>query len=201
MGHYKSIFNDKYLSWFFFQCVDIPDITCYSPIRHRECIDLMIMKKSRCYDINKQRTLDILYIEYNQNNKRLGRDGMHNATKIQKITKEQFEIKNTSSIDQIVSKRCVIDHNRSMRRCITLTSSELQGCYDRIVHTTAALALLRVGIPHTKMRSMFLFIQRMVHRIRSDFGDSDIKYGGDEISDWENFPQGVLQNNASGPTI
>ena len=34
MGHYKSIFKDKYLSWFFFQRADIPDITGYSPICH-----------------------------------------------------------------------------------------------------------------------------------------------------------------------
>ena len=201
MGHYKSIFKDKYLSWFFFQRADIPDMTGYSPHRHRECIDLMIMKKAMCYDINKQRTLGILDTEFNQNNKRIGRDGMNNALRLKKIAKEQFAIKNTSSIDQIVSKRCVLDHNRSTRRCVALTSSDLEGCYDRIVHTAAALALLRVGIPHTKIRSMFSSIQRMVHSIRTSFGDSKITYGGDQIGDWENHPQGVLQGNASGPTI
>ena len=201
MGHYKSIFKDKHLSWFFFQRADIPDMTGYSPNRHRECIDLMIMKKSMCYDINKQRTLGILDTEFNQNNKRVGRDGMNNALKLNKIAKEQYAIKNTSSIDQIVAKRCVIDHNRSIRRCLALTSSDLEGCYDRIIHTAAALALLRVGIPHTRIRSMFSSIQRMVHRIRSAFGDSELTYGGDDIGDWENYPQGVLQGNASGPTI
>ena len=77
----------------------------------------------------------------------------------------------------------------------------MEGCYDRIVHTTAALALLRVGIPHTKIRSMFSTIQRMVHSIRTYFGDSKITYRGDQIGDWENYPQGVLQGNASGPSI
>ena len=63
------------------------------------------------------------------------------------------------------------------------------------------MALLRVGIPHTKIQSMFGSIQRMVHRIRTAFGDSEISYGGDDIGNWMNYPQGVLQGNASGPTI
>ena len=39
-------------------------------------------------------------------------------------------------------------------------------------------------------------------RIRTVFGDSDFTYGGINIEkDWHNFPQGVLQGNASGPQI
>ena len=48
---------------------------------------------------------------------------------------------------------------------------------------------------------MFETIQRMVHRIRTGFGDSTETYGGDDIMDWHFTPQGVLQRNASGPTI
>ena len=48
---------------------------------------------------------------------------------------------------------------------------------------------------------MFSVIQRMIHRVRTYFGDSEITYGGDEIEDWLNKPQEVLQENASGPTI
>ena len=48
---------------------------------------------------------------------------------------------------------------------------------------------------------MFDTIQRMIHKIRTAFGDSDITYGGDDIGDWWNYPQGVLQGNACGPAI
>ena len=41
----------------------------------------------------------------------------------------------------------------------------------------------------------------MVHQIRTMYGDYDITYGGDDIGDWDNYAQGVLQGNASGPTI
>ena len=48
---------------------------------------------------------------------------------------------------------------------------------------------------------MFTIIQRMIHIFRTYFGDSEITSGGDEIEDWLNKPQGVLQGNTSGPTI
>ena len=204
MAHYKAIFSDKYISWFFFQRADIPEVTGYSPKRHRRCVDLMIMKKHLCFDVRKQRTLGILDTEFNQNNKRIGHDGMINATKLNKIAKEQFALKNSAATEQIVSKRAVLDHSQSMRKVILLASSDLEACYDRIIHTAASLALLRVGIPHTKINSMFESIQKMTHRIRTLFGDSEITWGGDlltDIDDWSNYPQGVLQGNACGPTI
>ena len=59
-----------------------------------------------------------------------------------KQQKKQYAVKHTSAIDQVVSKRYVIDHHQSKRRCFALESSDLEGCYDIIVHTAAAMALL-----------------------------------------------------------
>ena len=95
----------------------------------------------------------------------------------------------------------MVDHIRFKQGNVALTSSDLASCYDRIIHTAAALALLRVGIPHKRIKSMFSSIQRMVHQIRTMYGDSDITYGGDDIGDWANFAQRVLQGSASGQTI
>ena len=201
IGHYKAVLKNKDLSWFFFQRSDIPEITGYSPIRHRECVDLMIMKRSQCFELTSQRTLGILDTEFNQSNKKIGKMGMDNAIDRQKLAPEQFAVRNSSAIDQIVSKRCIIDHHHSKRRCFTLTSSDLDGCYDRIIHTAAALALLRVGIPINRIKSMFSSIQRMIHKIRTTYGDSEITYGGDDLGAFSHYPQGVLQGNATGPTV
>ena len=114
MAHYKAIFSDEYLSWFFFQRADIPETTGYSPKQHRKCVDLMIMKKHMCFDIRKQRTLGILDTEFNQNNKRIGCDGMNNAMSLNKVAKEQFALKNSAAPEQIVSKRAVLDHSQFM---------------------------------------------------------------------------------------
>ena len=48
---------------------------------------------------------------------------------------------------------------------------------------------------------MFNAIQKMLHRIRTVYGDSTMTYGREDMSNWENYPQGVLQGNASGPAI
>ena len=201
IGHYKASLKNKDLSWFLFQRSDLPETTGYSPTYHRECINLMIMKKSFCYDVTKQRTIGILDTEFNQSNKIIGKDAMTNGFKMGAIATEQFAVKKSAAIHQIISKRCMIDHHHSKRSCFSLTSSDLLGCYDRIIHTAAALALLRVGIPHSKINSMFASIKRMTHKIRTMYGDSDISYGGDDIGKWQNYPQGVIQGNAGGPTI
>ena len=76
-----------------------------------------------------------------------------------------------AAIDQCISKRCALDHHRYRRLCFAMTSCDLAGCYDRIVHTAAALAMLRIGIPHARIETMFDSMQIMVHRIRTAFGD------------------------------
>ena len=48
---------------------------------------------------------------------------------------------------------------------------------------------------------MFSSIQRMIHKIRTTYGDSEITYGGDDLGAFSHYPQGVLQGNASGPTV
>ena len=103
--------------------------------------------------------MGILDTEFNQNNKRIGRDGMNNAMILNKGAKEQFAFKNSAAPEQIVSKRAVLDHSQIMQNVILLASSDLEVCYDRIIHTAASLALLRVGISHTKINSMFKSIQ------------------------------------------
>ena len=78
-----------------------------------------------------------------------------------------------------------MNHHQSNRMCYSTASSDLAGCYDRIIHTAASLALLRIRIPHEKFHSIFSSIQCMVHRIRTAFGDSEITYGGNDIGEWK----------------
>ena len=48
---------------------------------------------------------------------------------------------------------------------------------------------------------MFASIQKMIYKIRTTFIDSDITFRREDIGNWENFPQGVLQGIASDPAI
>ena len=201
MGHFKSASKHKFLSWMFFQRGDIPAITGYAPKRHKKCLDLMILKKAQSYELSTQRTLGLLDTEFNNNNGFIGRKATDNGIRLKSIAEEQFARPGRSALEEVVTKRCVIDHQQSLRQCFALTSCDLAGCYDRIVHTAAALALLRIGIPHSRIKSMFSTIQKMSHRIKTVYGESEITYGGDDLGSWENYPQGVIQGNASGPAI
>ena len=113
MGHYKAVMRDDYISWFFFQRVDIPMISSYSPERHRECIDLMILEQALEFELSKQRTLGILLdMGFNHNNKLLGRECSDNSLRLDLLATEQFSRPGRSAIDQcIVSKIYTIDHH------------------------------------------------------------------------------------------
>ena len=202
MGHYKACMRHPYLQWCLFQRHEIPTITGYSPKRYRQCVDLSILKKSGNFDIAKQRTLGLLDTEFNQMNKRMGHEAMNSALDNGCIATEQYSRPNRSAIDHALNRALTFDHFLYTRQPYCLASCDLEGCYDRIIHTAAALALRRVGVKPQKLETMFDSIQKMVHKIRTIFGDSDSTYGGEDIEEgWENFPQGILQGNACGPQI
>lgn len=48
---------------------------------------------------------------------------------------------------------------------------------------------------------MFDTIQKIIHQIRTAFGDLDITYGGDDIGDWGNYPKYALHGNICGSAI
>ena len=73
------------------------------------------MEKLHCFDFSKQKVLGILDTEFNQSNKILGKDAINLAIKDNSITPEQFAIKHIAAIDQVVSKRYMIDYHKSKR--------------------------------------------------------------------------------------
>ena len=85
--------KDDNLSWFFFQRGEVPTISSYSPKWHRECVDLMITKKTVTYDLKAQRKLGIVDIEFNNNFKKIARATSTNSRKLGTISKEQFATK------------------------------------------------------------------------------------------------------------
>lgn len=201
VGHYKAACQHPYLSWCLFQRHEFPVISGYSPNRHKRCIDLSILKRSGDFNIDKQRTIGILDSEFNHMNRDTGRQAMRLALQKDEIAVEQYSRPQRSALDHALNRVLTFDHFKYSRKPYCMASCDLKGCYDRIIHNAAAIALIRVGVPKQKVFSMFNSIQKMIHKIRTVYGDSEISYGGEDIGDWENFPQGVLQGNASGPQI
>ena len=126
------------------------------------------------FELTSQKVVGILDTEFKQMNKSICRATANHGIKIGTVTKERFTKRGSYSIDQMFNKRLTIHHNESRRSPFSIIRSDLVGCYNRIIHTAADLGILRIGIQHARIHSMFSSIQRMVHRIRNDFGDSDI---------------------------
>jgi len=150
----------------------------------------MIMKKANSYHVDKQRTLGILDSEFNHSNRALQHEAMQAALCNECVAVEQYNRPQRSCIAHALNRQLTADDRQSKRLAWAMAMSDLTGCYDRIIHNAAALVLLRLGLglSHTRIHTMFKTIQRMVHRVRTAFGDSERYYGGDE-------------GNASGPAI
>ena len=201
IGHYKACIQHDFLGWCLFQRHEIPATTGYSPKRHRKFIDLSILKRSGNNNIDKQRTLGLLDSELNQQLMELGRSGMNNALTHNLIATEQYSRPRRSAIEHALNRVLTFDHFLYLRTPFCVASCDLKGCYDRIIHIAAYLALRKAGVPRTRLLAMFKTIQHMIHKVRTSYGDSSSTYGGEFKGYWDNFAQGILQGNASGPQV
>ena len=200
-GHYKAIMKDKDLRLFLFQRSEVSTQKGYNLKNTMNCEDVMILKRAGATLVTKLRTLALLNSEWNNLNKIYGKEAMERALAAEHIAPEQFSRPGRSAIDQSLLKRLTFDHMKYKRQCYSICSSDLSGCYDRILHNAAALALLKLGFSKQVIRTMYEPIQKMVHRVRTAFGTSEISSTWEDTENWENAPQGKLQGNASGPSI
>ena len=161
----------------------------------------MILKKVQNFEMSTQRILGILDSKFKNNNKFIGKQTKANGLFLGTAASKQFTRPGQSTIKESTVKRSTIDHQQSQRQCFSITSCDLVRCYDRVVNNVALLALLRIGVSHSKTKPIFTTIQKMMRRIRTVFGDSDLVYEVEDIGSWGNYPQWVLQDNASGPDI
>ena len=69
-------------------------------------------------------------------------------------------------------------------------------CFDRMAHPVCSLVSQRLGVHPSVVQCMLLAVQRMEHRVRTGYGDSDYTYGNDREHPLQGGGQG---NGASLP--
>lgn len=154
------------------------------------------------------RTILLYDAAFNQNNKWIGRAAMAHSERLQlkascsdrqPMAPEQYgSRKRHQAIDQCLNKWLTFDLSRILHIPMALCSNDANSCYDRVVHSVAALCLRRIGCPEPAVVSMFDTIQNLRHHVRSKYGDSTTAYSAN------NGPipiQGLGQGNGAGPTI
>ena len=160
----------------------------------------MLLKKEGNHAIDKLRTIVLYEADYNMRNKVAGRQAMTNALHLDAIASEQYSRPQRSAIDHAINRQLVFDHCASRHLPYSLCSCDLQGCYDRIVHSAAILALRRVGVPAARLRTMFGTIQAAIHKVRTVYGDSTSTYSWSH-GHFDLPPQGTGQGHGAGPQI
>jgi hypothetical protein len=136
----------------------------FSPERWRKGVDVMLEKKKGVYNIDKLRAILLYEADFNQNNKKLGRQMLAMAERFDALAPEQFgSRKFLSAVDQSLNKALIFDLWRMSRSPAALYSNDANGCYDRIVHNVASLCMQRVRVPREPIMSMFGTIQKLQH--------------------------------------
>ena len=78
------------------------------------------------YELNAKRKLGIVDTKFNNNNKIIARAISTNSKMLGTISKEQYATKGSTSIDQIITKICYIDHDQSKKPCFELATCDLE---------------------------------------------------------------------------
>ena len=199
-GHFKAGCQHPLISWLHFGMSELPFTSGFTPARWRKGTDVMLLKKSGDYRLDKLRTIVLYEADFNFQNKQLGRSAMRQALQYSQIADEQYSRPGRGAIEHVLNRQLVFDNMRYRKQTYSMCSCDLKGCYDRIIHAAASLALQRVGIPLTRIKAMFSTIQTLIHTVRTAYGDSSTSYGG--LSDmFLHPPHGVGQGNGAGPAV
>jgi hypothetical protein len=176
---------------------NIPYASGYSPEVWTKMIDVLIPKKTTSVAIEKLRIIVLFHALFNMNNKRVGREMIANAEKLNQIPWEAYgSRKRHRSIECAANKVFTTDIARQEHRPMALCSNDAKSCYDRILHAIASICMRRVGVPQQTCLMMFRTLAQVKHYIRTTYGDSDTAYSCLEIP----F-QGIYQGNGAGPGI
>ena len=118
------------------------------------------------------------------------------------IYQEKYSRPQRSAVAHGINWRLVFICQGYLQQTLSIACSDFKRYYDRIVRSAASLALQRLGIPLSSIISMLDTIRRMAHRVRTESGDSNLKYGGETITkEFKNFMMGICQVNRCAPQL
>jgi hypothetical protein len=136
----KAHGTSEYLTKMDTMMANLPYRYGFSPLRWRKGVDVMLEKKPGARQLSKLRAILLYEANFNQNNKRLGREMLHQAEEANAVAVEQYgSQKNMSATDQSLNKTLTFDIWRQMRQRGALCSNDAKACYDRIAHNCASL--------------------------------------------------------------
>jgi UDP-galactopyranose mutase len=114
----------------------------YSPKQWQMVTDAMLIKKEGITMVETVRMTIRFMADCNYMNNHIGRAMMSNSERYGQLATEQFGSRNGhTAIMQDCNKKFTLDIKR--QKCITMSlcSTDLTSCYDRVVHSVASIAM------------------------------------------------------------
>ena len=161
--------------------IRFPFNTGYSPERFQNSLNVSLQKEPGNHYPGRQRTIHLLEANFAEGCRFIfSRHMMLNAKSKNIIPETQYARKGGKAIDGALQKVLMLDHFRMTRTAGIGFANDLMDCYDRVVHSSAALAMRRLGVNTTAIRCLLMTLQNMKNFLRTAYGDSDTYYSGDE---------------------
>ena len=171
--------------------------TGFSYPRWKQGLDIQLLKRSGKIGATSLRNISCTEPDSNMNHKKMGKTAMWNGERTKALARDNLGgRKGMRAVEVNLNWTLANDHIRGRRARAIIISNDAKGCFDRIAHVVAILALRRLGVPRPAIMSMIATIQEMQHYIRTAFGESDRSYGPNPTGP---PPQGLIQGNGAAP--
>jgi len=122
--------------------------TGFSFPRWQQGLDIQLLKRSGKIGTTSLRTISCTEPDQNMNNKKIGRDVMWNGERAKALAWDNLgDRKGMKAVEVDQNWTLANDHIRGWRARAVIISNDAKGCFDRIAHVVAILALRRLGIP------------------------------------------------------
>jgi hypothetical protein len=166
-------------------------LTGYSPRRWQTGIEVMLLKQKDNFHVGKLRATLLFEADFNFNNKRIGRALMWNAEDNKWLAPEQYgSRKGFSAIDHCLNKRLSFDILRQSKQAGAICINDMKGCYDRIVHSVAAICMKQLGIQDKPLRMIFYTLQQLKHFVCTAYGLSSKFFRANQVN-----PTAILKHS------
>jgi len=129
--------------------------TGFSFPRWQQGLDIQLLKRSGKIGATSLRTISCIEPDQNMNNKKIGRDAMWNGERAKVLARDNLGgRKGMWAVEVNQNWTLANDHICGRRARAVIISNDAKGCFDRIAHVVAILALRRLGIPRPAIMSL-----------------------------------------------
>ncbi len=115
--------------------------------------------------MEKLQIIVLFEVDFNMNNKWIGRAVMYTVDKLQALAPEQYGSQKSKAANiQSLNKCLFYDMIRSNQQMVALCSNDTKSCYNRIVLLIAALVMCQLGGQENWLKSMVNMLAAITHQ-------------------------------------